>query len=206
MSKSGKCTAYSNKVVVMSESDGVITTHTQIPEPQCLSVSNDNTIYLADRNTGVYQSTDDGISWKLVFKSTDGWHCWQVIKVTNNYRDDFWTLEESDDNCYQLGVYSKDRKYSDDNVTWRDIEVPTTDDKHIFLLYSSLSYDSDMNIFLSDYLNKAVHVFATNGQYRCQLLSSHHIQSDPVRLAVDREHKTLCVGKCKSVVTVFKLT
>ena len=88
-------TCPSNKVVVMSESGKVITTHTQMTLPQYLSVSSDNIIYLADSETGVYQSTDDGISWSLVFKSTDEWHCWQVIKVTTNHCDDFWTLEAS---------------------------------------------------------------------------------------------------------------
>ena len=43
----------SNKVVVMSESGKVITTHTQMTSPLRLSVSNDNIIYLANSNTGV---------------------------------------------------------------------------------------------------------------------------------------------------------
>ena len=163
---------YSNKVVVMSESGKVITTHTQMKRPQFLSVSSDDIINLADWETGVYQSTDDGVSWSLVFKSTDGWHCKQVIKVTTDRSDDFWTLERRDDN-YHLRVYSVDSRHSDGNVTWRDINVPTTDGNHINLSYSSLSYDGNMNIFLNEWDNKAVHVLSMNGQYHCQLLSSH---------------------------------
>ena len=200
-------TLYSNKVVVMSKSGKVITTHTQMTEPRCLSVSNDDIIYLADSETGVYQSKDDGVSWSLVFKSTDGWHCEQVIKVTTDHSDDFWTLEQSDNNNHHLGVYSVDRRRSDGNVTWRDINVPTTDGKHINLSYnSSLSYDSNMNIFLSDCDNKAVHVLSVNGQYHCQLLSSHHFKNEPLRLAVDKERQLLYVGQMWSVVGVFKLT
>ena len=199
-------TWYSNEVVVMSESGKVITTHTQMTKPQHLSVSSDDIIYLADYETGVYQSTDDGVSWSLVFKSTDGWHCYQVIKVTTDHSDDFWTLEKSDNYSYHLGVYSVDRRRSDGNVTWRDINVPTTDGKHINLSWSSLSNDGNLNFFLNDYYNKAVHMFSVNGQCHCQLLSSHHFKNEPCRLAVDKERQLLYVGQAKGVVGVFKLT
>ena len=199
-------TCNSNKVVVMSESGKVITTHTQMADPRCLSVSSDNIIYLADYETGVYQSTDDGVSWSLVFKPTDGWHCWRVIKVTTDHSDDFWTLEHSDNNNWHLRVYSVNRKRSDGNVTWRDINVSTTDGKHIDLSGSRLSYDGNMNIFLNDWDNKAVHMLSVNGQYHCQLLSSHHIKNTPYILAVDKECQLLYVGQDKSVVGVFKLT
>ena len=127
--------------------------------------------------------------------------------MTTDPSDDFWTLEQSDnDNCH-LRVYSVDRRSPDDNVTWRDINVPTTDGKHINLSeYSSLSYDGNMNIFLSDYDNKAVHVLSVNGQYHCQLLSSHHFKNKPCRLAVDKQRQLLYVGQAKGVVGVFKLT
>ena len=204
---SNNTTLYSNKVVVMSESGEVITTHNQMTDPRYLSVSSDDIIYLADYKTGVYQSTDDGVSWSLVFKSTDKWHCRQVIKVTTDPSDDFWTLAQSDNDSYHLRVYSVDRRRSDGNVTWRDINVTTTDGKHIDLSYnSSLSYDGNMNIFLSDCDDKAVHVLSVNGQYHCQLLSSHHFKNEPLRLAVDKERQLLYVGQGKRVVGVFKLT
>ena len=199
-------TTYSNKVVVMSESGKVLTTHTQMTSPRYLSVSNDDLIYLADWKIGVYQSTDDGVSWSLVFKSTYGRHCLQVNKMTTDYSDDFWTLEYNDDENYHLRVYSVDRRRSDCYVTWRDINVPTTDGKHIDLFNSRLSYDGNMNIFLSDYHNKAVHVLSVNGQYHCQLLSSHHFKNEPCRLAVDKERQLLYVGQKEGVVGVFKLT
>ena len=196
----------SNKVVVMSESSKVITTHTQMTDPRYISVSCDDIIYLANYKTGVYQSTDDGVSWSLVFKSTDGWHCEQVIKVTTDHSDDFLTREESDNNNHHLRVYSVDRRRSDGNVTWRDINVPTTDGKHINLSNSRLSYDGNMNIFLSDSDNEAVHVLSVNGQYNCELLSSQHFKNLLCRLAVDKERQLLYVGQRESVVGVFKLT
>ena len=62
----------SNNVVVISEVGKVITTHTQMTFPRYFSVSNGDVIFLSDLETGVYQSTADGVSWSLVFKPTDG--------------------------------------------------------------------------------------------------------------------------------------
>ena len=195
----------SNKVVVMSESGKVISTHTQMAGPGYLSVSSDGIIYLADSETGVYQSTDDGISWSLIFKSTDGWHCNQVIKVTIDHCDDFWTLGTSD-NDYYLRVYTVDRRRSDSNLTWKDLNF-TTSKKHIDLSSSSsLSYDGNKSVFLSDFFNQAVHVLSVNGQYNCQLLSSHNFMNTPLRLAIDKMHQLLYVAQSEGVVGVFKLT
>ena len=194
-------TTYSYKVVVMSESGRVITTHTQMTSPHRLSVSSDDIIYLADYETGVYQSTDDDIGWSLVFKSIDGWHCYQVIKVTTDHSDDFWTLEYSGNLNYRLRVYSVDRKHSDGNVTWRDINVNTTNGKHINLSNSCLSYDGYLNIFLSDSDNRDVYAFSVNGQYH----SSHHIKYKSSRLAVDKNRQLLYVGQSGGVVEVFEL-
>ena len=198
-------TCESRKVVVMSENGRVITTHTHLPDPQYLSLSNDDIIYVTDWETGVYQSTDDGINWSLVFKPSDGWHCLQTIKVTTEHSDDFWTLEWSNDYCH-LRVYSVDKRRSDCNVTWRDINITTTDGKHINLSCSRLSYDGSVNIFLSDFHNTAVHVLSLNGEYHSQLLSSHHIKNKPLRLALDRERQLLYVGQDGCAVGVFQLT
>ena len=127
--------------------------------------------------------------------------------MITDFSDDFWTLETSDNYNNNLRVYSVDRRCSDGNVTWRDINVTTTNGKHINLsLNSGLSYDDNMNIFLSDSRNNAVHVFSVNGQCHCLLLSSHHFENKPYRLAVDKERQLLYVGQGDSVVRVFKLT
>ena len=196
-------TVSQKEVVVISEPGKVIISHTQMKEPQLLSISKDNIIYLADFYTGVYQSTDGCFNWTLVFKPIDGWHCSQVIKVTRDHSDDFWTLGSNADR-WRLHVYSVDRRRSDGNVTWRDLSYLI---KGPFLfLDSSLLYDGNMNIFLSDYDNRAVHVLLVNGQYYCQLISSHHIKYAPHRLAVDKERQLLYVGQTTGIVEVFKLT
>ena len=203
-------TCITREVVVMSESSKVINTHKQMKNPGLISVSDDSVIYLADWQTGVYQSSDDGASWGLVFNSTAGWHCWQVIKVSTDYSDDFWTLEASDNKNYHLRVY---RRYTDGkmtwrdiDMTWRDIDVPITDGKHIDLSGSRLSYDGNMNIFLNESNNNAVHLLSMNGQYYCQLLSPHHLENKPYSLAVDNVRQLLYVGQEKGLVKVFKLT
>ena len=201
------CT-WTNRVVVASESGKVILTHVHIGSPRRFSISNDDIIYLADKRlSGVYQSTDDGVSWSIVFKSTDGWGCLQVIKVATNNGNDFWTVEEQGEfnNVYQLRVYSVDGQFPNSTVTWIDVNVPATSSKRMNLFFSSLSYDGNMNIFLSD-SNKAVHVFSSNGSYHIQLLSSHHIKYRPCSLSIDRQRQLLYVGQALGTVEVFKLT
>ena len=96
-------------------------------------------IYLADYKTGVYQSTNDGVSWSLVFNATDNaWHFLQAIKVITNHGDDFWTLEFNNDKYrYRLGVYSTNKKHSAFDVTLYDINVITRDGTKIYLTESS---------------------------------------------------------------------
>ena len=204
-------TASGSKVVVISESGEIITANTQMTYAQNLSVSKDGVIYLiADRKTGVYQSTDDGASWSLVFKSTEGRHCLQAIKIAStDHSEDFWTLESIGDTflyTWYLRVYSVDKRCSDGNVTWKDIDLTISDDKQIHLSdNSSLSFDGNENIFLSDYFNKAIYVFSVNGQYRCQLLSSDHIKKEPCKLTIDKDRALLFVGQQQRVVGQFKL-
>ena len=196
-------TSWHKKVVVISKAGKVINKYTQMADPRCLSVSNDGIIYVADYKTGVYQSIDEGVSWSLVFKSTDGSLCEQVIKVTTDRSDDFWTLETKNNSCH-LRVYSMDKRHADSNVKWRNIDVSTTDGKPVDLSACKLSHDGNTNIFLCDCKNKAVHVLSVTGQYQCQLLSSHHIKNEPSRLVVDSQ-QLLYLGQEKGIVEVFKL-
>ncbi len=59
-------------------------------EPLVLSTARDGTLLLADRESGVYQSSDDGVTWKLLFTPDlhpdipdQTWHVWNAIKVRN---------------------------------------------------------------------------------------------------------------------------
>ena len=188
----------STEVMVISESGQIIATHNQLTQPQLFSVSIDDIIYLADLQKGVYQSTDDGISWNLIVNSTDGWNFLQAIKVT---ADRFLTLERMDD-IYRIQVYDRDKKRSDNNFTRRNVNVTSTN--YIDLAHSRLSYDGNVNIFLNDISNKAVHVFLANGSFYRQLLPPRYINNPPWGLAINIENQILFVGQDDGV-SMFKL-
>ena len=178
----------------------------EMTRPSLLSISDEGEdkpkkIYLADYNDGVFESTNDGVKWNLIFKPTDEWHCWQVIKVKNDEKNDvFWTLERRGDKR-RLRVYIRN---SDKDFTEKNISLTTIDGKHINLSKSSLAYDGNRKIFLSERDNKAVHVLSVDGHYKRQLLSSHDIKNEPWRLAVYGE--SLYVGQYDGVVEEFPLT
>ena len=194
-------TINNKKVVLMSESGKVISIHTHLTAPQHLSASNDGDIYLADGESGIYHSTNNGVNWSLVFKPTEEWSCLQVIKVTTDRSDDFWTLEKKFESIH-LRTYTINRKRSEFGITFTDI----SDDENIKLsTCSSLSFDGNQNIFLNCSDKKAVYVFSANRQYCCQLLSPDHIKNIPYKLAVDVKRQLLYVGQHGGEVAVFHI-
>ena len=196
-------TTYS-KVVVGSKTGKVIAVHSQMTNPRYLS-SWEDIIYLTDVRKGVFRSTDDGVSWNLVFIPHG--LCKQAIKVTSDsdYQDDFWALVFIG-HKYRLGVYCVDMRNSLDKVTWREINVTNTDSEHIQLHSTKLSFGGYNNIFLTDFGNKVVHVFSVTGQYHGQLLPSLQLNNSPERLAEDKVNQLLYVGQGLGVVSVFKLS
>ena len=104
-------------------------------------------------------------------------------------------------------MYGVDSRRSDGNVTWRSINVTTANGEEIYLdNESNLSYDGNINIFLIDSFNKAIHVLSVNEQYQCRLLSLHHINYEQLIMAVDKERSLLYLGRWNGIVEVFKLT
>jgi hypothetical protein len=167
------------KVVTMSQSGDVIQ-QTNVSQPSYLSVSTDGVIYLISEYTSVYQSTDDGLTWSRMFNVTDGWQCWQVIKVsTDSNTDVLWTLVVRSAEDWRLRVYTVDKRRAvGDNVTWRDVTLPS----HVTvdLSYSRLAYDGHTSIFVTDKSNRAVHVWSVSGQYDRQLVSPQQLISNLV--------------------------
>jgi hypothetical protein len=107
---------------------GDVIAQTKTLFPTILSISTDGVIYLADFRTGVYQSTDDGVTWSHVFKVADGWQCVQVIRVSSDSNTQvFWTSEglRADNTKWRLRVYTVDKRQVGDNVTWRDVTLPS---------------------------------------------------------------------------------
>ena len=193
-----------NKIVVISETDEEIT-HTHLESPGSFSISDDGIIYLSEAS-GIYQSSNDGINWSRIFNYTYGFiNNRQVIKVNAEKNDDFWTLERSH-TARNLPVCSIERNRFDRNVTCRDISLIKTDGNPIDLSFSSLAYDGDLNIFVSEIDKKAIHVLSVSGQYRYQLLSPHGIRNRPWKLAIDKESQLIYVGQDYGLVEAFKLT
>jgi hypothetical protein len=62
-------------------------------------------------------------------------------------------------------------------------------------------------MFVTDFHNKAVHVWTVSGQYVCQLVSSQQLVSNPQRVAVDSQRgHVMYVGQGNGTVGVFELT
>jgi hypothetical protein len=197
------------KVVVMTR-NGEFVTQINNLAPSRFYISPDDVIYLANFERGVYQSTDDGVTWSHVLEVAADWKCVQVIKVSSEINmNTFWTVETfyEDDNNWRLRMYTVDKRQDSNNVIWRDITLPSHVD--IDLRYAKLAYDGHTNIFVTDTGNKVVHVWSVSGQYVCNLLSSQQFAKNdtkPIRVAVDtRGNHTIYVGQTKGIVGMFEL-
>ena len=192
----------SNKVVVIMLNTGNAIAKTQMAYPQYLSASDDDLIYLADWITGVHRSTDGGRTWNFVFKSPDRWHCWQVIKVTTDSGDFFWTMEWNGYSDKHLRTYSVNSKRPDGHMTTQDISL-FTNDKPIDLFLSRLLY-MGKTVVLSDYINRTAHAFSTNGSYikRLGLLKNRYA---PYSGTINKKNKQLFVGVIYGIVGVLNL-
>ena len=200
-------TALNVKMVLMSQSAEIIAIDEPTRFPRFVSVSNDEIIYLTDYNADVYQSTNEGVSWSLVFSSPDYYLIREVIKVTFENSDELWFLEEQKDEISHLRAYSTDRSLSKGDILWRYINVTTIDNKKINFSSSRFSNDGNMNIFLNDKDGKTVQLLPVNGPHCCQLQPlNHHFESEPHRVAVDKKRQLLYVGQMGGVIGVFKLT
>ena len=195
-------TRHNHKVIILSQG-GTIITQTEMTNPQCLSVSTNDVMYLADWQNGVYESSDGGANWSRVFQSREGVQCWQVIEIPTKHGEIFWTLERKDSK-YRLCAFNANAKRSDNSLSWRDVAVPATGETAINLASSRLGHDGHAYVFLTDQQNNAVHVFSLGGQYQFQLLSSQQINT-PWRLAFDTNYGLLYVGQSRGEVKVFAL-
>ncbi len=190
----------SKRVVTMTR-QGHIIQHTKGFVPNYFTVSADNVIYVAVTRSGVYQSTDDGVTWSLVFKLADDWGCAHAIKVsTDSNTDVFWTAEYSGSDKRRLRMYTVDKRQANANATWSDVSHVTVD------LPTNLAYDGHTNIFIRNFANKAVHVWSVSGQYERQLVSQ--LTNGPQRVAVDscQHGHVMYVGRGQGTVSVFELT
>ena len=197
-------TIKTKNVVTMLESGEVISEQ-KMDRPACISVSN-YIIYLADYETGVYQSTDDGVSWSHIFKPSHEWHCWHVIKANLDQNDGFWALEMNGNN-YQFSMYAMDKNEHNSCLTRTDIILPIADNsaEPVKIDFSTrLLNDGFFNVFFNDTKNDAIYLWSVEDDSHRQLLSSHQIYK-PCSMAIDETSCLLFIGQANNEVKVFTL-
>ena len=189
-----------NSVQVYSISQKNIIKETQMKKPSKFSVFN-TSILLADNEDGVFQSTDDGITWSHVFQipdNTAGWQCWQVMRAdTKEIADNYWVLEKNKA-LFRLRIYtSKKLKASDVDVN-----------NYVNLLNTNMAFDGKSAVLLCDYNKSAVHIFSANGEHQRQLIADNNdgLIENPWRLYIDRNKKLFYIGMGSNVLKIYTLT
>ena len=198
-------TTTANNAVVRILVSGTVTARTKMSFPMGLSVSDDNIIYLADMETGIHQSMDDGASWSNIFNPNDGRQSLKVFKLSGkNNSEEYWTLEADENFNRQLRVYSLNKGHSKGNVTWMNIVINTVPSLQKNFSDFTVFHINGVNIILAGGENKAVHFFLMNGQYHCQL-TSPVIENEPTAITVGNKNRLLVVGQHHGTLAVFKL-
>ena len=193
-----------NGLVVLTQAGKITSRTNTILSPNSVTVSSDGILYVSDFQTGVHKSSDEGVTWNLLFESR---LCVDVVKVITNQSEDFWTRQQSGDSfIWYLFVYSFDKKNPNGNVTRRGIDIHQTI-RYISFNWSDykLATDGSSTIFLLDRLNKAVHIFSADGQYKRKLLISNQWKMQMGSIAVNIKRQVLYVGRNTGLLSVFKL-
>ena len=199
------CTVNDSNDVILLSHKGDVISKTSLANPQKFDVTADGFIHLADREDGIFESTDGGITWLRLFQPPEDWQCYQVIKVLSDHGSDkYWTLECNDEQkCIRL--YTRMRQSSGQIiVSHREINLTSVDGSYINLANSKLAYDYGTDtVYLSDLLKSTVHAFSSTGKYLCQILSPRDINY-PCKLTVDEKYHKLYIGQRCGAVQVFK--
>jgi hypothetical protein len=187
-----------SKVVTMSQKGDVIAL-TNMTNAAQLSVSASKVVYLADGTKGVYQSSDGGLTWSLMFNLTDGviensnrllatgWYIWQALEVSKDQNFvRMWTVEVAASTSYKrFRIYTL---FSNNNAT--EITETVHVNTSIALLIrstSSAEFDGLETVLLSC-CSEDVYLFnSTSGAYlRSIRIATAFANRDPERLAIDR--------------------
>jgi hypothetical protein len=180
-------TTYDTEKTMVMSVFGDIMHQAKLNFPRYLSVSPDSDIYVTSIPQGIYCSTDNGTTWHRLV-SERGWRFGQALKVTpNNVLSNYtiWAIE-TDYTDYRLSIYTPDKQ------TWTDVVLPNAQVK---LFNSRMVFDGHTNIYMSDWHNKAVHVWSVNGQYVRQLVSPQDLNYSPENLALNRQRSVLYVAE-----------
>jgi hypothetical protein len=196
-----------SSIVTMSRSGDIIC-KTNIEHARSLSVSFDNTIYVACKRNGVYQWTDEGKT-SYLFSSPDNFDFKQVIKVSTSddlNTDTFWALEK---NYFRIREYTLNKQTSlKKRVTWRDISAPIPLPRPDDVSHSGvMAFDGNLNVFVVlNKKSKTLRVYSVKELNEQIIDLSEYLKPDEhiCLVAVDSQRKELYLnltepGKVKAL-------
>ena len=198
----------SNRFITTMSLNGDVLNRNALGMPMYLSVCNDNFIYVADGERGVYESTNSGLNWRHVIQSVPGWSCIHVIKVVNNNDIKYWILElhiSSSNRTLRLYNEVNKNRQLNNSEPWATINVPIVNkNSNNSLEVSFLSQiPRSPVIVLSDMYSCSVHVLLATGQYYRELLSCSNIDY-PYKIIADKR-QAFYVGLERSTVKKFDI-
>jgi hypothetical protein len=178
--------------LVILSTTGTILKRVNMRLPQHLSVSSDNVIYVTEEDDGVSQSTDDGKTWsRIIDKPRIGWGYIFAIRLCIKNTTNTWVIEYRHD-AQRLRIYS--------STSSRDVTLPSNTS---FSLHASkLLFDGDSDVYMSDYHNRAVHVWSVHGQYEYKLLFGNYAHSISC-LAINKQRSYMYLGIENGFISTF---
>jgi hypothetical protein len=189
--------AIDNSNMVVMSVTGKVISHMEMNSPKYLSVSADDVIYVTNYG-GLSYSSDNGTTWnRLVSLRDNEWRFFQALKVTPNglvSSYTAWIVEYNDYDDWRLSIYIPG------NGTWKDVILPNSKVK---VYQSRMVFDGRKNIYMTDWYNRAVHVWSVNGRYVRQLLSSQNLTSMPRNVALNEQRTLLYVSVNTTTPRVF---
>ena len=186
-------TIFGSRQVVTRSLTNEVSNRTSLGRPLFLSISYDDIVYLADKERGIYESTNDGFGWSHILQSAHGWDCMYAIRVISANDISYWTLEANTSypNSHVLHIYNvvDDNKQLNDSMSRRKVNVPIIDTNTADSLEWSflLHINESPVVLISDMFSGTVHALLTTGQYYGQILSDPNINY-PHRIAAEKSH------------------
>ena len=197
------CSTPTLGLLVMSE-DGKVMQQKFLTSPRDISVSSDGEVFVTDSSEGVFQSSDNGNTWCLIFGvSISSWMSWQTLKLRNDQGEIvYWTLEvlQNENNCRII-----ERALSGDLIATRLLSMKIANGTDISKSYTRMVYNEDHSVLLIDTKNSSVHSFSVNNyQYEKQLFGKNEINR-PTMHAINKKSNLLYIGQEDGTLKIFKL-
>ena len=168
-----------------------------------ISITKNGVLYLANVRHGVYQSTDNGFTWELVFKTVE--RCNHVIKVEHTLAKNsnvFWILEYNEE-FPSLRIYTIDHNSTAKKVSWVQVTLPETIQTDALNSITDLLYDGYILLYITS--DHSIHLFNVNGEYCKRLLKLVDVKIYGAGLVVDYDLKLIFIRQKRCEVTAYKL-